>query len=287
MATVTPAELDRIRAACVENTAAIAESYNLCFQTQSSVRVGEAEAYSAGTATSMLQQPGLLLSFGFDDSAVLVALPASLPLPDWYQTPDKSQTSCLQTLPVEWSLNLFPEDLEALTSTTEQASDLSLAIADCGVQEGTILLKLALGEEAGSPEFFLIGPVARTYAPPAAAEAPATPSSPPPQSRLPEVEQTPASPEEIQRRRDQISRMRQILKLPVPVIVILAEKKIELKQLLELGPGAIVTFEKSCDDLLDLCVNNRPYCRGEAVKIGEKFGLKVNAMSPGIVQIPS
>lgn len=64
-------------------------------------------------------------------------------------------------------------------------------------------------------------------------------------------------------------------KLPVPIIVKLAEKRIELGQLLAIGPGAIITFEKSCEDLLDLHVNNQLYCRGEAVKIGEKFGIKI------------
>ncbi len=33
-------------------------------------------------------------------------------------------------------------------------------------------------------------------------------------------------------------------------------------------------FEKSCEDLRDLYVNNQLYCRGEAVRIGEKFGIK-------------
>ncbi len=56
----------------------------------------------------------------------------------------------------------------------------------------------------------------------------------------------------------------------------LAEKRIPLGQILTLSPGAIITFDKSCEDLLDLHVNNSLYARGEAVKIGEKFGLKIN-----------
>lgn len=71
--------------------------------------------------------------------------------------------------------------------------------------------------------------------------------------------------------------------LPVSVIVRLAEKKIELGQLLSLSPGALITFNKPCEDLLDLYVNNHLYCRGEAVKIGEKFGLKVNDV--GVVPV--
>jgi flagellar motor switch protein FliN/FliY len=69
-----------------------------------------------------------------------------------------------------------------------------------------------------------------------------------------------------------------VMKLPVPVAVHLAERKIELSQLLSMAPGTLLTFEKSCEDLLDLYVNNQIYARGEAVKIGEKFGLKINEL---------
>ena len=64
--------------------------------------------------------------------------------------------------------------------------------------------------------------------------------------------------------------------LPVQVSVRLAEKRIPMSQLMNISPGMLIPFNKSCDDLLDLYVNNTRYCRGEAVKIGEKFGLKVN-----------
>ncbi len=69
-----------------------------------------------------------------------------------------------------------------------------------------------------------------------------------------------------------------LMKLPVQVSVHLAERKIDMSQLLGMAPGSLLTFEKSCEDLLDLYVNNRIYARGEAVKIGEKFGLKLNEM---------
>lgn len=69
-----------------------------------------------------------------------------------------------------------------------------------------------------------------------------------------------------------------LMKLPVNVAVHLAERKMELSQLLTMAPGTLLTFDKSCEDLLDLYVNNQIYARGEAVKIGEKFGLKINEM---------
>lgn len=70
--------------------------------------------------------------------------------------------------------------------------------------------------------------------------------------------------------------MSRLVNLPVQISVRLAEKKIEVGQLLSLTHGALITFNKPCEDLLDLYVNNRLFCRGEAVKIGEKFGLKIN-----------
>jgi flagellar motor switch protein FliN/FliY len=69
-----------------------------------------------------------------------------------------------------------------------------------------------------------------------------------------------------------------LMKLPVQVAVHLAERKIDLSQLLSMAPGSLLTFDKPCEDLLELYVNNQQYARGEAVKIGEKFGLKINEM---------
>ena len=64
--------------------------------------------------------------------------------------------------------------------------------------------------------------------------------------------------------------------LPVDVVVTLAEKRIDVGQLLAITPGALIPFSKPCEDLLDLYVNNHLHARGEAVKIGEKFGLKIS-----------
>lgn len=69
--------------------------------------------------------------------------------------------------------------------------------------------------------------------------------------------------------------VRALLKVAVPVSVTLAEKKMPLGQILDLGPGMIVQFEKSCDDLIDLNVNWHKIGRGEAMKVGEEFGLKI------------
>ena len=83
----------------------------------------------------------------------------------------------------------------------------------------------------------------------------------------PKPGQTPAGPSggELQR----------ILKLSVPVIVKLAERKLLLSEVMRLGTGAIIEFSKSSDEPMQLLINNKPIGLGEAVKVGENFGLRI------------
>ena len=76
----------------------------------------------------------------------------------------------------------------------------------------------------------------------------------------------PASPNELRR----------ILRMQVPVIVKLAERKLTLAEVMRLGPGAIIEFIKSNEEPLELLINNKPIGVGDAVKVGENFGLKIN-----------
>jgi flagellar motor switch/type III secretory pathway protein FliN len=71
---------------------------------------------------------------------------------------------------------------------------------------------------------------------------------------------------------------RSLLKIRVPLSVTLAAKKQPVGQILEIGPGSIIQFEKSCEEMLDLNVSNLAIARGEAVKVGEKFGLRVTSL---------
>lgn len=66
--------------------------------------------------------------------------------------------------------------------------------------------------------------------------------------------------------------------LKVPIIVQLAGRRIPVATILQWGRGTIVEFGKSVETDIDLLVGNRPVARGEAVKVGEKFGLRVTAI---------
>lgn len=66
-----------------------------------------------------------------------------------------------------------------------------------------------------------------------------------------------------------------ILRLQVPVIVKLAERKLSMSEVLRLGIGAIIEFSKASDEPLELMISNKSIGLGEAVKVGENFGLRI------------
>lgn len=69
--------------------------------------------------------------------------------------------------------------------------------------------------------------------------------------------------------------LQRILRLEVPVIVKLAERRLQLSEIMRLGVGAIVEFSKSSDEPLELMINNKTIALGETVKVGENFGLRI------------
>ena len=73
---------------------------------------------------------------------------------------------------------------------------------------------------------------------------------------------------------------RSLLKIEVPVVVTLAEKRQPLGRIVELSPGSIIQFDKSCEEMLALSIGNRAVACGEAVKVGDKFGLRITSMTP-------
>ena len=73
---------------------------------------------------------------------------------------------------------------------------------------------------------------------------------------------------------------RNLLHVRVPVTVTLAMKRQPVEQILELAPGSLIQFEKSCEETLELCIGDQCIAEGLAVKVGEKFGLKVSHLTP-------
>ena len=71
---------------------------------------------------------------------------------------------------------------------------------------------------------------------------------------------------------------RSLLRIAVPVVVTLAANQHSIRRILELGPGTLLHFNKPCDEPLSLLIGQCQVAVGEAVKVGEKFGLRITSM---------
>lgn len=71
-----------------------------------------------------------------------------------------------------------------------------------------------------------------------------------------------------------------VLKLEVPIAVLLAEKTMNVEDIVELAPGTVITFDKQYEQSLDLLANGRKIGTGVAVKVNENFGIQIKEMKP-------
>lgn len=71
------------------------------------------------------------------------------------------------------------------------------------------------------------------------------------------------------------ARVDSILKLEVPLIVLIATRRMAVKEVMNLAPGAILELPKLADEELEILVNNKPIGLGTAVKVGENFGIRI------------
>ena len=66
-----------------------------------------------------------------------------------------------------------------------------------------------------------------------------------------------------------------LLGLSLTARVVLAEREMAVDSILGIRPGTIIEFDVPFDSELLLYAGNRVVGRGQAVKVGEKFGLRV------------
>jgi flagellar motor switch protein FliN/FliY len=63
--------------------------------------------------------------------------------------------------------------------------------------------------------------------------------------------------------------------VPLQISVEVGRSKILLKDLLKMGEGYVIELDKLAGEPLDLYVNSRLIAKGEAVMVGEKFGIRL------------
>lgn len=238
--------------------------------------------------------------------------------PAWLPSPDATGESRLATLAQELSVLLLPGDCAGEKAETRFHADLAAAGSRLFPSEATRVVEIPCeiqsGDQSIATSWYLIGPVALSaekaaepsgggkteqaigtvqFDAQAAGSAPtATPAQP--------AEKTAAQPTEKQAEnrsrqpaggpgkrtpeprsvRDLPLLTRSLLRIRVPVQVTLAETRRPLSEVLQFAPGVIIQFNKSCDEPLELQINGRTVAVGEAVKVGDKFGLRLTKMTP-------
>lgn len=71
-------------------------------------------------------------------------------------------------------------------------------------------------------------------------------------------------------------------KLPIPVLVLLAKRRMQMKEVQGLAPGSIIEFRKQSGEFLDICAKNTKFGAGEVVIVNQHFGIQIRTFSPTI-----
>ncbi|HEX2215838.1 MAG TPA: flagellar motor switch protein FliN [Xanthobacteraceae bacterium] len=64
-----------------------------------------------------------------------------------------------------------------------------------------------------------------------------------------------------------------VFDVPVQVSAVLGRARMEVGQLLKLGPGAVLELDRKVGEAIDIYVNNRLVARGEVVLVEDKLGV--------------
>jgi flagellar motor switch protein FliN/FliY len=64
-----------------------------------------------------------------------------------------------------------------------------------------------------------------------------------------------------------------VFDVPVQVSAVLGRARMDVGQLLKLGPGAVIELDRKVGEAIDIYVNNRLVARGEVVLVEDKLGV--------------
>jgi flagellar motor switch protein FliN/FliY len=293
MPDLSPNIVSQVLAACQAGASEAAASLSRALDAELKLTVGEPGTLLANALPDELNAPGLSVVLTIGSNGLLFVLPESTGLlPDWYAAPDPTGQSKLTTLAQELGMCFLPDDFMAENFKSIRANNLADAIRSGQLVDGAAMIPLALSKSDDKPgTALLIWPVANPEAVIAAVSpkqetekkeavsesAASAPSKSVAQS-APQPKDTPPRGRTVKREFPPFTRS--LLRVRIPVVVTLAEKKQTLGRILEIGPGQILQFDKSCEETLDLAAGNCKIASGEAIKVGDKFGLRITAIVP-------
>ena len=72
-----------------------------------------------------------------------------------------------------------------------------------------------------------------------------------------------------------------VFDVPVQVSAVLGRARMDVGQLLKLGPGAVLELDRKVGEAIDIYVNNRLVARGEVVLVEDKLGVTMTEIIKG------
>lgn len=305
MSALGPQIVPDVIAHCQMAAGEIGQAFTRAFDYTVQAALGRSSSLSFARMRDELSSPGLAVVLHIGGPAVAILIPETGGvLPPSYASPDPPVQDKLATLAQELGMLCLPETLMADNIESVRVGQLAAALRAGGAAEGSAVVRLSLSSEGKQTEALVVWPLtdpkniansgAEGDLPAQTSGNGATPEDGSASAGLAGFGQ--ASEGEAAEGagtastraakattrgpslRDLPTYTRSLLKIRVPLSVTLAAKKQPVGQILEIGPGSILQFEKSCEEMLDLNVSNLPIARGEAVKVGEKFGLRVTSL---------
>ncbi|MCL2346998.1 MAG: FliM/FliN family flagellar motor switch protein [Planctomycetaceae bacterium] len=295
-----------------------AAAFARTFDTKIGISLGECGEFVPENIGDEFQGGGLLLLPSTSGKAAAILIPKSGGLiPDWCDTPDATGKSKLTTLAQEWGMSFFPDEffpdefqaavvprlLEAVTAgkigghpgcisltLTKESGEICRALFVWPLEQPAAVLASAEYPKAASH-------AGTTVSPKAVSPITMGKTTGKPESRNQSVSETSIPKNEnaetsfsssgfyhsgVDEKQITIDDLpgftRSVLKVRIPVAAVLAQAKRPIKMILELGIGSVIQFDKACDSFLDLQVGEVNIGTGEAVKVGDKFGLRVHSI---------
>jgi len=297
MAEFTHEVAERLLASCQSGSEEAAAAFGRAFDGEFTVAAELSEPPPLDALPAEWQGPGLAFWFTVGDASALLLLPESTGLlPAWCAEPDATGKSKLATVAQELGVILFPEEFQPSEARTDRVADLAntFSQSDPTAEISCLQLTLTRGEQLGVASLIWPLPASTTVAAPSP-----TDNSAELENEKEPVDPQRAAPDSSASNGNQLrsrlrytdlddglaqlpSYARSLLKVRVPLVVTLASSRRPVQEVLELGPGSIIQFNKSCEEDLTLEIGGQAVADGEAVKVGDKFGLWITSMKmPG------
>lgn len=115
--------------------------------------------------------------------------------------------------------------------------------------------------------------------PDAAPDAPADPSQQRAAPQRPVAEPMTAEPRAAARPDSPMARLGMISSIETEVSVVLGRARIPIRDVLALGPGAILELDRKPNEPVDVLVNGTLVARGEVVVVDEEFGVRITEIA--------